>query len=52
MVNLLDFINSISKTDDIHFSTRAVGGKLDLLAPGDRPTALTLQLATGLTSQS
>jgi len=35
MVSLLDFINSISQTDDIQdVSARTVGGKVDLLAPG------------------
>ena len=41
MVSLLDFINSISQTDDIQdVSNRTVGRKVDLLAPGGgRPTA-------------
>ena len=35
MVSLLDFINSISQTDDIQdVSARTVGGKVDLLASG------------------
>jgi len=35
MVSLLDFINSISQTDDIQdVSARTVAGKVGLLAPG------------------
>ena len=34
MVSLLDFINSISQTDDIQdVNARTVGGNMDLLAP-------------------
>ena len=45
-VSLLDFINSISQTDDIQdVSAQTVGGRVDLLAPrrggGRRPTAPT-----------
>jgi len=42
MVSLLDFINSISQTDDIQdVSARTVAGKVGLLAPGGEggPTA-------------
>ena len=35
VASLLDFINSISQTDDIHdVSARTVGGKVDLLVSG------------------
>ena len=36
MINLLDLINSVSQTDDIQdVSAGTVGGKVDLLAPGE-----------------
>jgi len=48
MVSLLDFINSISQTDDIQYvSAPTVGRKVDLLAPAGRPTAPTPLLGYG-----
>jgi len=48
MVNLLDFINFISQTDDIHDVALRVGEKVTS-AGGGRP--LPPPLATGLTSE-
>ena len=43
MVSLLDFINSISYTDNIQdVNARTVGGSVDLLALGGRLTPLAL----------